>query len=190
MSRRKKKPAYNPRALAKKTLRDSVKNVYKLVILFEDQMKILAERIDKEREILDALQEPEYKEFAINALDEAKAAFVGLMAEGKEKLGAKLIAIDEVATKTKAMLESTNWSNVKEQYELDTLLVTNLETDAIFLGKDIQGAAIEILSLYNSRADFVKRAMQQGSTFAEAYELLQQAEQAVKQPDTVVEAEG
>ena len=137
MSRRKKKPAYNPRALAKKTLRDSVKNVYKLVILFEDQMKILAERIDKEREILDALQEPEYKEFAINALDEAKAAFVGLMAEGKEKLGAKLIAIDEVATKTKTMLESTNWSNVKEQYELDTLLVTNLETDAIFLGKDL-----------------------------------------------------
>ena len=48
----------------------------------------------------------------------------------------------------------------------------------------------KILSLYNSRADFVKRAMQQGSTFAEAYELLQQAEQAVKQPDTVVEAEG
>ncbi|MDP4360684.1 hypothetical protein QR510_29085, partial [Escherichia coli] len=77
-------------------------------------MKILAERIDKEREVLEALEEPEYKAFAIKALDEAKAAFVGLMAEGKEKLGAKLIEIDKVATNAKTMLENNSWASVKD----------------------------------------------------------------------------
>ncbi|EIC3584707.1 hypothetical protein LAA31_002531 [Salmonella enterica subsp. enterica serovar Enteritidis] len=189
MSRRKKKPAYNPRTLAKKELRESVKSVYKLLVIFEEQMKILAERIDKEREVLEALEEPEYKAFAIKALDEAKAAFVGLMAEGKEKLGAKLIEIDKVATNAKTMLENNSWASVKDEFSVESMNVTTLETEAVWLGKDIQGAAIEILSLYNGRADFVKRAMHQGHTFAEAYELLQQAEAAVKQPDTEVVTE-
>ncbi|EMW1793791.1 hypothetical protein AAEP15_004680, partial [Salmonella enterica subsp. enterica serovar Chester] len=100
-----------------------------------------------------------YKAFAIKALDEAKAAFVGLMAEGKEKLGAKLIEIDKVATNAKTMLENNSWASVKDEFSVESMNVTTLETEAVWLGKDIQGAAIEILSLYNGRADFVKRAM-------------------------------
>ena len=75
MSRRKKKPAYNPRALAKKELRDSVKSVYKLLVIFEEQMKILAERIDKEREVADKLNRlenvklsPDFDYYALNSL--------------------------------------------------------------------------------------------------------------------------
>lgn len=191
MSRAKKINGFNPRQKVRDTIRKTMQGILTISVVFEEETKILCEKIDREREVSGTIGYEPLRDFTLEKLDEAQAAFVGLMAEDKTKLDAVNVKADAAATELLSTVNNYRWDEIKRDIKLHEMDLAAYAADAQIIGQQIQGAAIEILSLYNGRVNFVKQALKNDVDWNVALSMLAEAEADQAQPteETVEEAE-
>ncbi|EEH4091502.1 hypothetical protein G7554_000217 [Salmonella enterica subsp. enterica serovar Saintpaul] len=177
MSRRKKKPAYNPRKDARDFVKAMMQSVLKKQAVFIESTEFLSGRIDREREVTEAITHEELKAFTLKALDEAQAAFLGMCLQGKELFGKLIVEADAKAVPVFDMLNdnSKTWKEIKDQFHVDHTELSLIDQRANMLAMDIQGTSIEIFSTYNAKVKFVKQALNNGHIVEQAEVLLAEA---------------
>ncbi|ANZ48068.1 hypothetical protein ASESINO_55 [Erwinia phage vB_EamM_Asesino] len=193
MSRAKKSSGFNPRQNARDYIRKTMQGILSVSLLFEDETKILSAKIDQEAEVSGTIGYEPLRLFTLEKLDEAKAGFIGLMKEGKEKLDALNVAADAKAMELLNLVNENRWDAIKHTYPVLEMELASYATDATIIGQQIQGAAIEILSLYNGRVNFVKQALKNDVDWEVALKMLAEAEADQAKPvdeaaETVEEA--
>lgn len=176
MSRAKKTQGFNPRQNARDYIRKTMQGILSVSLLFEDETKILSAKIDQEAEVSGTIGYEPLRLFTLEKLDEAKAGFIGLMKEGKEKLDALNVAADAKAMELLNLVNDNRWDAIKHTYPVMEMELAAYATDATIIGQQIQGAAIEILSLYNGRVNFVKQALKNDVDWDVALKMLAEAE--------------
>ncbi|WP_437138112.1 hypothetical protein, partial [Salmonella enterica] len=62
--------------------------------VFIESTEFLSGKIDREREVTEAIAHEELKAFTLKALDEAQAAFLGMCQQGKELFGKLIVEAD------------------------------------------------------------------------------------------------
>lgn len=191
MSRAKKSNGFNPRQNARNYIRETMQGILAVSLLFEDETKILAEKIDREAEVSGTIGYEPLRVFTLEKLAEAKAGFFGLMKEGKLKLDALNVEADAKACELLELVDNNRWDAIKVAYPVAEMELASYATDAQMIGQQIQGAAIEILSLYNGRVNFVKQALKNDIDWEVALKMLAEAEAEQAKPieeETVEEA--
>ncbi|QVW55168.1 hypothetical protein pEaSNUABM29_00124 [Erwinia phage pEa_SNUABM_29] len=177
MSRRKKKPAYNPRKLARDSVVSSMKDLLKRQAVFVESGSFLSGRVDREREVVGAIDHVELKEYTLEALDRAQAALIGMGADVTPKFNQMVVEMDAIATPLVALLDdhTKSWKDIKDQVTMDQLSMSNIEQASMMLSADFNYTSIELFSRYNAEIKFVKQALNKGQTMDQAKALLAQA---------------
>lgn len=192
MSRAKKSNGFNPRQNARDYIRSAMQGIIGISVMFEEETKILSEKIDREREVSATIGYEPLRIFTLEKLDEAQAGFIGLMKVGKQKLDALNIEADATAVELQTLVNDNRWDDIKATYPALEMGLAAHATDAHIIGQQIQGAAIEILSLYNGRVNFVKQALKNDIDWDVALKMLAEAEaeqaKPVEEAETVEEA--
>lgn len=174
MSRRKKKPAHNPRKDARDFVKSTMHDILKKQAVFIESTQFLAGKIDREREVTEAITHEELRTFTLKALDEALAAFIGMCAQAKELFGNLVVEADAIATPMLALLndDRKTWKDIKDLHLADGLVLSDIDHRSQMVAIDIQGTSIEIFSTYNAKVRFVKQALNAGRTMEQAEALL------------------
>ncbi|HHS7556444.1 TPA: hypothetical protein ACTPQ1_004738 [Salmonella enterica] len=177
MSRRKKKPAYNPRKLARDSIVATMKNLLKRQDIFVESGSYLAGRVDAEREVIESITHEELKQFSLESLGRAKAALIGMGADVTPKYNKLVVDMDAIATPVLALLDdhSKSWKDIKDQVVLDQIAMGAIEQDSMQLAMDVHYTNIELFSRYNAEVKFIKQALNKGQTMEQAKALLADA---------------
>ena len=173
MSRRKKLPGFNPKQKARESITRNMRDINNVEEIFRGETLILSDRLDTEGKALELIESPELRDYLTTHFNRTKNGFVGLMAEFTQKLATIRTPADVLACQWMDNLRDHKWDDVREKFSLADVELTAASTDAIFLGQEVTGAAIELFSQYAARTNAMHRAMRMGLTIPEVIQFME-----------------
>lgn len=173
MSRRKKLPGFNPKQKARENITQQMRDINNVEEIFRGESLILSDRLDTEGKALELIESPELRDYLTGHYNRTKNGFVGLMAEFTQKLAAIRTPADVLACEWMDKLATMKWDELREAYAVADLNLTGASTDAVFLGHECTGAAIELFSQYASRTSAMHKAMRLGLTIPEVIKFME-----------------
>lgn len=182
MSRRKKLPGFNPKQKARDSITRNMRDINNVEAIFRDESLILSDRMDTEDKAMELIESPELRDYLTIHFNRTKNGFVGLMAEFTQKLAAIRTPADALACEWMDKLAVEKWDDVRIQFAVADLTLTGASTDAVFLGQESTGAAIELFSQYASRTNAMHRAMRMGLTIPEVIQFMEAVDDNTRAP--------
>lgn len=164
MAQRKKKPAYNPKQIAKKTLRESMKSIVGVREMFIYESGRFAEKLDEEQRNSEACLDKDLKGFTDEAFAESKAAYLGLISQIKTAIDAHVVESDGEAMKQLALLDNVPWKECKDQIMISDLAMADNVVGALAIGQNFIGMTAQIFDIYNRKIEFVKAGLKEGKS--------------------------
>lgn len=182
MSRRKKLPGFNPKQKARENITQQMRDINNVEEIFRGESLILSDRLDTEGKALELIESAELRDYLTGHYNRTKNGFVGLMAEFTQKLAAIRTPADVLACEWMDKLGTAKWDELREQYTVADLALTTASTDAVFLGHECTGAAIELFSQYASRTSAMHKAMRLGLTIPEVIKFMEAVDEHNAEP--------
>lgn len=191
MAQRKKKPAYNPKQIAKKTLRESMKSIVGVREMFIYESGRFAEKLDEEQRNSEACLDKDLKGFTDEAFAESKAAYLGLISQIKTAIDAHVVESDGEAMKQLALLDNVPWKECKDQIMISDLAMADNVVGALAIGQNFIGMTAQIFDIYNRKIEFVKAGLKEGKSIdlvrSELAALLAEAKEDVEPVTETIE---
>lgn len=184
MSQRKKKPAYNPRKLARERLEKLMASIFYVQDMFTAESGKIAKRLDMDlAEITGTTELDAYKR---EQTERSKAAYIGLISQVSKDLSAIIVAADNAAGQVVADLKVRPWKEMKDAAFIAELALEHHSTEAAIAGQKYTGLILEIMQDYFRNIEFVAREVKAGQSVEQAKKVL--ADNLVKEAELAREA--
>ncbi|AXF51181.1 hypothetical protein WELLINGTON_50 [Erwinia phage Wellington] len=170
MSQRKKKPAYNPRKLARERLEKLMASIFYVQDMFTAESGKIAKRLDMDlAEITGTTELDAYKR---EQTERSKAAYIGLISQVSKDLSAVIVAADNAAGQVVADLKVRPWKEMKDAAFIAELALEHHSTEAAIAGQKYTGLILEIMQDYFRNIEFVCREVKAGRSVEDAKKTL------------------
>ncbi|ANZ49402.1 hypothetical protein KWAN_50 [Erwinia phage vB_EamM_Kwan] len=170
MSQRKKKPAYNPRKLARERLEKLMASIFYVQDMFTAESGKIAKRLDMDlAEITGTTELDAYKR---EQTERSKAAYIGLISQVSKDLSAVIVAADNAAGQVVADLKVRPWKEMKDAAFIAELALEHHSTEAAIAGQKYTGLILEIMQDYFRNIEFVSREVKAGRSVEDAKKTL------------------
>ncbi|ANZ50230.1 hypothetical protein PHOBOS_40 [Erwinia phage vB_EamM_Phobos] len=150
MSRRKKKPAYNPRSGARQEIYAAVRKVIKCEDKWFAQAKQIGQMIEDERAAITRLPEGEKKATAEKAMEQLYAAFLGTLQTYNTKFAEGTLKGDDIGCAALKIVngKGTKWSDMELMLIDPTASLMELEAELSNLLLDATAAFMPAVAQY------------------------------------------
>lgn len=162
MSQRKKKPAYNPRKLARERLEKLMASIFYVQDMFTAESGKVAGRLDVDLKALTGTTELDaYKR---EQTERTKAAYIGLISQVSKDLSAIITEADRLAGQVVEDLRVRPWKEMKDAAFVAELALEHQSTLAAVEGQKYTGLILEIMQDYFRNMEFVEREVKAGAS--------------------------
>lgn len=131
MSRRKKKPSYNPRTGGRKEIFSAVQNILRCEDKWKDHAERVGLMIEQEREAVAKLEDEQKKAIAAPALERMYAAFVGWLDHYNKVYADASVRADQIGTSALALVNTKDikWKDIEMMLIEPTTSLAELEAE-------------------------------------------------------------
>jgi phenylpyruvate tautomerase PptA (4-oxalocrotonate tautomerase family) len=170
MSQRKKKPAYNPRKLARERLQKLMGSILYVQDMFTIESGKIAGKIDADLAAIDGTTDMDnYKR---EQLERTKKAFLGLISKVSTNIGNIIVEADNTTGVLFEELKTKPWKETKDAAFVAELALEHSSTLAAIEGQNYTGMIIEIMQDHFRNVEFVAREVKAGASIEQAKERL------------------
>ncbi|QXO09475.1 hypothetical protein pEaSNUABM11_00051 [Erwinia phage pEa_SNUABM_11] len=170
MSQRKKKPAYNPRKLARERLQKLMGSIIYVQDMFTIESGKIAGKIDNDLKAIEGTTELDgYKR---EQLERTKRAFLGLIAQVSTGLTKIIQEADATTGNLYDDLKIKPWKENKEAAFAAELALEHYSTLAAIEGQNYTGTIIDIMEDHFRNVEFVSREIKAGASLEQAKQRL------------------
>lgn len=170
MSQRKKKPAYNPRKLARERLQKLMGSILYVQDMFTIESGKIAGKIDADLAAIDGTADMDnYKR---EQLERTKKAFLGLISKVSTNIGNIIVEADNATGVLFEELKTKPWKETKDAAFVAELALEHSSTLAAIEGQNYTGMIIEIMQDHFRNVEFVAREVKAGASIEQAKERL------------------
>lgn len=170
MSQRKKKPAYNPRKLARERLEKLMGSIFYVQDMFTAESGKIAGRIDQD--LAEVTGTTDLDNFKREQMERTKKAYVGLISQVSKELSGIIAEADKAAGQVVVDLKVKPWKEMKDVAFIAEMALEHQSTMAAIAGQQYTGLIMEIMQDYFRNIEFVTRELKDGASLEQAKERL------------------